>query len=118
MKQINILNAAKTLDKIFAGPPIKPFRTSYELYKLRRKLQEHLDWQIARQDEINANLDAKGLVGEDKKEEREQAYTADLMEIVLSDVEADWEVVQIPADAEISTSPTDFVTLEGFVDIV
>lgn len=115
MKQVQIIKAIKTLDKIFENSKvIKPMTISFGLYKLRKKLQEHWDWQYNQQMAINEKLDAEGMEGT----EREAAYNAALAEVVLSDVEPDWEVVQIPKDADIVINPIDFITLEGFIEIV
>lgn len=115
MKQVQIINATRKLDEIFERSKIiKPMSVSFGLYKLRKKLQEHLEWQVGQQNAINERLDAEGLTGTD----RETAYNAALAEVVLSEVETDWEIVKIPQDADIVINPTDFINLEGFVEIV
>ena len=115
MRQMQIIKAINTLDKIFENSKvIKPMPLSFSLYKLRKKLQEHWDWQYSQQNAINERLDAENLTGT----EREAAYNAALAEVVMSEVEQDWELVQIPQDAEIVINPTDFIYLEGFVEVV
>lgn len=115
MKQFQIVKASNALDCVFKNSSIiKPMHVSYALYKLRKKFQEHLDWQIGQQDAINERLDADGLTGPD----REAAYNAALAEVIMSEVEQDWEPVRIPQDAEIVINPTDFIYLEGFVEVM
>ena len=115
MKQIQIIRASEALDRIFKNSTIiKPMSISFSLYKLRKKIQEHLDWQINQQNTINEQLDTEGVVGP----ERDEKYNSSVLEIALSEIEVDWDIVHIPEDVDIAINPTDFIQLEGFVDVV
>lgn len=114
MKQMQIINAVRTLDEILSkNPVIKPMALSYNLFLLRRSLQKHWDWQEEREMTIRADIANMNL----SEEEIENKFNEMLKDIVLTDVEPDWDVVKIPADADIMIHPTQFMNLVGFIDM-
>ena len=114
MKQMQVIIAVRTLDEILEkNPVIKPMAVSYNLFLLRRSLQKHWDWQEERENTIRADIAKMGL----SEEESNKKFNELLGEIVMSDIDMDWNIVSIPSTADIDIHPSQFMNLVGFVDM-
>lgn len=115
MTQGKIIMAIKTLDKMKSQP--MPLPLSYKLYKLRKTLQPHWDWQVEQEMKI---LEEKGVQTENgltiTQEERAEFDSA-LLAIIEIEVEKDWTPVKVSVSDGLTISIEDIEALDGFVEI-
>ncbi len=115
MTQADVITAIKTLDKMKSQP--MPIPLSYKLYKLRKSLQCHWDWQVEQEMELMQKLSEKTENGLVIKAEKRAEFDSALSAIVSTNVERDWVPVTINTNCEINMSIADLEALDGFVRI-
>lgn len=115
MTQGKIIMAIKTLDKMKSQP--MPLPLSYKLYKLRKTLQSHWDWQVEQETELMNTFGEQTENGFTVKADKRAEWDSALSAIIETDVEPDWTSVSIELDCGLNISVSDLEALDGFVTI-
>lgn len=118
MKQFDVITAMKVLQKINDIASL-PCTISYRFYKLTSQLQHYWDWQINEEKKL---YEKYGTVTEQGTYEflknNQSELTKALTDISQTEVEQDWNVINIPLIDDLHISANDIKALQGFVDFI
>lgn len=115
MKQGKIIMAIKTLDKLKSQQMALPL--SYRIYKLRKELQPHWDWQVEQEMQMMEKYGEPNETGVTIKQEARADFDSALALIVDTEVEQDWNPVEITMNDNLMISVEDIEALDGFITI-
>ncbi len=115
MKQGKIIMAIKTLDKLKSQQ--MALSLSYRLYKLRKELQPHWDWQVEQEMQMLEKFGEHNENGMTIKQEARADMDSALALIVDTEVEQDWNPVKIAVSDDLMISVEDIEALDGFIMI-
>lgn len=114
--QGKIVKAYKTIAKLSSGN--MPLPVSYSLFKLKKVLANHFEFQIEKERELFAKYiptqQADGSFTFASKAD-EQDFFNQITEISKLAVEVDCPVVTIPLNSDIALSIEDMESMDGFV---
>lgn len=113
MTQGKIIQAIKALDRLKGQPISLPI--SYKLYRLRKSLQPHWDWQVEQEMQL---VEKYGEQTENGMTVKDRAgFDSALSSVVETEIEQDWDAVSIGINDGLNISMDDLAVLEEFVKI-
>lgn len=115
IKQGKIIMAIKTLDKLKSQQ--MALSLSYRIYKLRKELQPHWDWQVEQEMQMMEKYGEPNETGVTIKQEARADFDSALALIVDTEVEQDWNPVEIAVNEDLMISVEDIEALDGFITI-
>lgn len=119
MKQNKIIKAYNVLDKM--SQMQFSLKTSYNIMKLKKQLQTQYDFQSAEQqkafDAFNGKISENNQLYFQNVEDM-QAFSDKLNELADLDIDIDIKSIEIALTEEISITPQELQSLEGFVNFI
>lgn len=115
MNQGKVILAIKALDKLKNQQ--MPLQLSYKVYKLRKELQTHWDWQVEKEMELLERFGEPADNGMVVKQDSRADFNSALNFISFTEVEQDWTPIRIPMSTELKISAEDIDALDGFITI-
>lgn len=109
-----LVNLSPALKRLSAEP--LPVKTSYALAKMIKKVQSELEIYDSERIKLCEKYGSKNKQGSyDIEESKMQAFNSDYKELLLQEVESDFEPITLPDNITISAS--DLLALEEFIKL-